>query len=146
MWRVLLITLSILSSSSASFSPFESSLIWELEPLFPPPNVKEVGFHKCFRKNFVSTTRTNLVCPTQVGFLLLLTKVIKIAIQILKSYDFKIQNMVDDSVRDSRRFYTFLLTSENLASLNHANKENMLVIANIVGKQLFFPIFGSFNL
>ena len=78
------------------------------------------------------------------------TKVIKITIQILKSYDFTIQNMVDDSIRDSRRFYTFLLTSENLASLNHANKENkryiLLVIANIVGKQLFFPICRSFNL
>ena len=63
-------------------------------------------------------------------------------IQILKSYDFTIQNTVDDSIRDSKRFYTFLLTSENLASLNHANKENkryiLLVIANIVGKQLFF--------
>ena len=46
--------------------------------------------------------------------------------------------MVDDSIRDFRRFYTFLLTSENLASLNHANKEDkryiLLVIANIVGK------------
>ena len=72
-------------------------------------------------------------------------KVIKIAIQILKSYDFTIQNMVDDLIRDSRRFYTFLLTSENVASLNHANKENkryiLLVIANIVGKQLFFSNF-----
>ena len=69
-------------------------------------------------------------------------KVIKITIQILKSYDFTIQTMVDDSIRDSRRFYTFLLTTENLASLNHANKENtryiLLVIANIVGKKLFF--------
>ena len=77
-------------------------------------------------------------------------KVIKIAIQILKSYDFTIQNMVDDTIRDSRRFYTFLLTSENLASSNHANNENkryiLLVIANIAGKQLFFPIFRSFNL
>ena len=49
--------------------------------------------------------------------------VIKIAIQILKSYYFTIQNMVDYSIRDSRQFYTFLLTSENLASLNHANKK-----------------------
>ena len=77
-------------------------------------------------------------------------KVIKIAIQILKSYDFTIQNIIDDPIRDSRRFYTFLLTSENLASLNHANKENkryiLLAIANIVGKELFFPIFRSFNL
>ena len=58
--------------------------------------------------------------------------------------------MVDSSIRDSRRFYAFLWTSENLVSLNHANKENkryiLLVIANIVGKQLFFPIFRSFNL
>ena len=58
--------------------------------------------------------------------------------------------MVDDSIRDSRRLYTFLLTSENLAILNHANKENkryiLLVIANIVGKQLFLPIFRFFNL
>ena len=79
------------------------------------------------------------------------SKVIKIAIiQILESYDFTIQNMVDDSICDSRRFYTFLLTTENLASLNHAKKENkryiLLVIANIVGKQLSFPIFRSFNL
>ena len=78
------------------------------------------------------------------------TKVIKIAIQILKFYDFTIQNMVDDSICDSRQFYTFLVTSENLASLNHANKENkryiLLVIVNKVGKNLFFSIFRSFNL
>ena len=83
-------------------------------------------------------------------YVILASKVIKIAIQILKSYDFTIQIMVDDSIHDSRRFYTFLLDSENLASLNHANKENkrciFLVIANIVGKQLFFSIFRSFNL
>ena len=54
--------------------------------------------------------------------------------------------MVDDSIRDFRRFYTFLVTSENLASLNHANKENkgyiLLVIVNKVGKNLFFQFLG----
>ena len=78
-----------------------------------------------------------------------LIKIIKLVIQILKSYDFTIQNMIDDSIHNSRQFYTFLLTSENLASLNHANKENkryILLIANIVAKQLFFPIFRFFQL
>ena len=58
--------------------------------------------------------------------------------------------MVDDSIHVSRRFYISMLTSENLASLNHAIKENkryiLLVIANIVGKKQFFSIFRSFNL
>ena len=39
-----------------------------------------------------------------------------------------------------------MLISENLTSLNHANKENkrytLLAIANIVGKQLFFQFLG----
>ena len=59
------------------------------------------------------------------------TKVIKIAIQILKSYDFTIQNMVDGSIHDSRRFYTFLANKENKRYI-------LLVIANIVRKQPFF--------